>query len=300
MTRTWRGSKGPLANAVLSLRRIGWRADGPFRRTDDRQQAVILADYSPNLLCQLLRDGVQRQLERDMGGKLGFGVAEMTQEPVRALVDVARAMLRSSTLDARGKGLVRALFCGSLWTTQRARECGYDIEVKCAMCGGPRDDVAHRLRCTHPDVVAARAGVRTSKRFVADFVSAVDATGAEARAKWERGVVPHPVHWYPKPAVSHSCWGKYPGGPVLNSDAIPADFNGDFFWDGSADRCVIRDLRRAWAGCGILQPGRGRGGEGAGAGVGYAAPDGPSFRVRGPCCSPVLPGRRGHWARRLQ
>ena len=51
---------------------------------------------------------------------MGLPVAECGQ--TRALVDIARAMLRSRTLDPLGKGLVRAMFCGSLWTTQRARD----------------------------------------------------------------------------------------------------------------------------------------------------------------------------------
>ena len=140
---------------MLSFLRIGWKAVDAFRWEDDRGRSVVLTAHSPRLLRMMLKDGLQRQLERDLAVKVGLCDKD-NPGGARAMVDVARSMLRSKKVDALGKGIIRSFFCGAIWTTKRASDSGYRIEVKCALCGGGDDSVTHRLRCPHPDAVEAR------------------------------------------------------------------------------------------------------------------------------------------------
>ena len=207
LPKTWRGCRGPIAAAVLSLQRIGWRALDGFRWVDDRGQELALTGYSPRLLGMMLREGVQRQLERNLAVKAGLA-PEGNPEGVRAMVDVARSLLRSKKVDALGKGIIRSFFCGSIWTTERARENGYNIEVKCALCGCCDDSVAHRLRCMHPSAVAARAQVKVSARARRDFMDGHGEDPSVAKLKWCRGLVQHPCSWYPAPAAESGCFAE--------------------------------------------------------------------------------------------
>ena len=88
--RGWRDCQGPLAAAVLSLRRMGWQTKGPFVWIDDLGQELRLTELSPKLTQSLLYAGIQRSLERRLAAKLGAGGAEApAAEQPRAMLDLA-------------------------------------------------------------------------------------------------------------------------------------------------------------------------------------------------------------------
>jgi len=239
-------------NLYLSLRRIGWRPSqefGAFIWIDDNEMEIKLTAYSPNLLCYMMLEAYQRLIERQLGEQLGLR-DDRAQTQVRALVDVARTKIRSKRTDALGKSLVACAFCDSIWTTARARACGYDIEVVCPLCGEPEDGVAHRLfRCQHPDVVAARQECLTPKQL-----RSLPRNRAEQDSLlWTRGIAPNPCSWWPKPAEADvAIHFEYEGEKRESLDGF--DLAGDFFWDGSASREEIRDLNRAGWGVAFCRP----------------------------------------------
>ena len=75
-----------------------------------------------------------------------------------------------------------------------------------------------------------------------------------ARLQWGPGIAAHPAHRYPPPTLEVACWGRYPGQGVVPACDIRDDLRGCFFWGGSADRYIIRDLQRAGWGVVFCNP----------------------------------------------
>ena len=84
--------------------------------------------------------------------------------------------IRSSTLDARQKGIAATLFSGGLWPRDRLRAAGYDAPPECELCGdshGLADSLHHRLWvCPHSSVVAARAQANCSPAILQEALEA--------------------------------------------------------------------------------------------------------------------------------
>ena len=99
---------------------------------------------SPALVKQLLRDGVQRTLERKMAGQLW---SEARPNGRRACFDVVHRLTSPGCrkVDECGKCLIKAVAAGAYWTSQRQRDSGYDVQVQCPLCGAPEDGLIHRL-----------------------------------------------------------------------------------------------------------------------------------------------------------
>ena len=93
-----------------------------------------------------------------------------------------------------------------------------------------------------------------SDRFRRDFMKGPALGDPVARLRWDRGIVAHPVHRYPPPTTEVACWGCYRGQGTVPACDIRDDMSGSFFWDGSADRHIIRDLQRAGWGTVFCNP----------------------------------------------
>ena len=66
--RRWADSRGPLANAALSLKRIGWQVcQTPLELVDDQGATVSLLASSPALFKQVMIAAVKRQMEKGAG-----------------------------------------------------------------------------------------------------------------------------------------------------------------------------------------------------------------------------------------
>ena len=155
LASSWRSARGPLAGAVLSLRRIGWDVVDWCTWTDDRGFLILLTEHSPKFVERALKDGIQRCLERDLAGHLCL---EQGVDGARALVDITRSFLRSRCKTALQKSIAAVVFCNSLWTRARADEAGYIVDsLICPLCQLANDTLWHRLyQCTAPQVVAIR------------------------------------------------------------------------------------------------------------------------------------------------
>eukprot|EP00959_Pyramimonas_sp_CCMP1952_P227188 4750244-Pyramimonas_sp.AAC.1 len=99
------------------------------------------------MLRPQLKDAVLRQLERRIGDRHGF--------PDRVCFDIVARHLRSKKNTPLGKGTLRAVASGALWTRVRALGKGYQYPVECPLGCGCRDTLYHRIwKCP------ALAGVR--------------------------------------------------------------------------------------------------------------------------------------------
>ena len=129
----WSRSRGPVHRMLLSLHRIGWRADNFALWRDDRDFGIDLMYTSPAMLAKLLEAGVQRALER----RLASNLPEFTGE--RVCADPLRSMYRSRKTNARQKYWLSACFSGACWTGDRLRDLGYlhGGSVRCVVCQIP-------------------------------------------------------------------------------------------------------------------------------------------------------------------
>ena len=236
----WKKSQGPIGRMLLSLQRIGWEATSPFDWKDDLGNGLSLLFNTPSMMGHLLQKGVQRFHEKQLAEKLGWSSG------ARVCVDPIRRITQKSTkgigLDARGKYLVKSLFCNGCWTEDRAQASGYLTDGLCPLCQQP-DSVAHRLfRCTHAQVVQAREAVEATDVFLQ---SAIDGdVNFYTSLKWE-----HPAAWWPSMRSD-----DYPTLYDEQGNVVPwAEFDPsglDVAGDGSCTPHNIAELSRAayaWA-----------------------------------------------------
>ena len=151
--RTWRTAKGPLDVVHLELRRVGWTFTSPFAYTDGKGDEVTLTLTSPKRVEQMLRQSTQDKLICDMADSKGWHCDPGQYFELAPL----RRLARSARLDSREQGLLRAFGTNALWTPARQQQCGYEVPARCSLCGGPTDDLEHRLyRCTAAEVSKVR------------------------------------------------------------------------------------------------------------------------------------------------
>ncbi len=112
MAAAWRRIRGPIGAASLSLARIGWRFSSPFAVVDDRGTEVILTHTTPQLLKDLLVEGVRRNLERQMGRRWADKCQAYAGR--RVCTDLAVAAIRQRAKTSPfGAGAYRAAVCGA-------------------------------------------------------------------------------------------------------------------------------------------------------------------------------------------
>ena len=127
----------------LSLQRVGWDMTGPFTFVDDLGIVRHVTDSPPAMMEKLLRQSDVRQLERKLAKAFqgpGFDGDRVGVDHIRALCKPA-----SRKLDAREKGILRAVVCNATWTCSRARQAGYDVQDVCALCQKEGDTIFHRV-----------------------------------------------------------------------------------------------------------------------------------------------------------
>ncbi len=155
--RQWGKSRGPVANLLLTLHRVGWSMSGPFTLVTDRGDEVTITNYAPSLIGQLMHDATMRTLERQIGASLAKNGAEVFNER-RACLDHVRSRLKSDRkMSPLEKAAYRSVLCDAVMTRRRAVEKGYLVEDVCPLCGARGDSVFHRVwECCNAQVVDAR------------------------------------------------------------------------------------------------------------------------------------------------
>jgi len=239
--RTWNHSRGALDAAVLSAQRIGWKFTSYDTVRTDLGATIRLIETTPKLLNVMLKDAVQRKWQRTMASKLeknGFNAKRVCPDPIRTVL--ASAWSRRSPLQAF---TALKAFCGGIWTADRARELGYKItdeDAVCPLCKAAPDTLEHRvLHCS------ARADVRSKHK---EAFKVMNACCRSDPLLCFRGIFPHPAEGVELP---HANGGieiqRFDG--VDHVDGVPQGLGGDWaFWDGSASRHPVQELRRAaWA-----------------------------------------------------
>ena len=110
--KKWSESRGPLSACALSLERIGWKADGPFKLITEDWRELLLTEHSPAAVRAELQQAAKRQLERALANKVGLAKSEGK----RAYVDHVVRLLKPSCkcLDPLEKGVLRSIVCGAV------------------------------------------------------------------------------------------------------------------------------------------------------------------------------------------
>ncbi len=192
--RQWGRSRGPVANLLLTLHRVGWSMSGPFTMVTDRGDEVTLTSYAPSLVGQLLHDATMRTLERQIGESLSRKGAE-TFNGRRACLDHVRSRLKGDRkMSPLEKAAYRSVLCDAVMTRGRAAANGYLVEDVCPLCGARGDSVFHRVwECCNAQVVDARC--RAAPRWLRE--EAVRRGGSDPL--YTKGLFPNPADHWPRP-----------------------------------------------------------------------------------------------------
>ncbi len=292
--RKWGTSRGPMANALLTLHRIGWQMSDPYTLVNDFGEQICITTHSPSLLAQMMHEATLRVLERQVGELLyKDGCAEF--EGRRACFDQVRARLQSDRhMTAKDKAVYKSVLCNALMTANRAAGMGYIVDDVCDKCGMRGDTVHHRVwKCQHEEVVAARN--RVAPRWLQEEAC----RRGQSDALYTKGLFPNPSDVWPRPcaearlhlyvsadgyqlrdgdhdADAYEALAKKveewrPDDDELSADFIAsavhdaeegAKFNGKariqlggrVYVDGSGTQMVFRELRRAAAGLVVRKP----------------------------------------------
>eukprot|EP00959_Pyramimonas_sp_CCMP1952_P285927 5978697-Pyramimonas_sp.AAC.1 len=157
------------------------------------------------LFCAVLRS-----LERDASSKANMVFP-------RLCYDVPRAKIRSKRSTPLGRGCVKSLVCGAIWTPSCAKDCGYQVlSTKCTLCQECDDSELHRLwECS------SCQDQRLEIAEQSDINQALAAEGPVEQLLYSRGLFEHPGDKHPRPANAGASDMKW-----ADDDRMDADFQG--------------------------------------------------------------------------
>ncbi len=261
----WESIRGPVGAAALTLARVGWRFDGPFKIHDGAGTEVVLTKSSPAMIRGIMRDATRRLYERRAAARLAKAHPEFNGR--RACLDLAiRAAASRRRLAPRQAGAFRALACGALMTQDRARKLGYSSDGMCPLCGAEKDTPNHRVYGCSKTEDAVRKAV--PRWFWLESQRA-----AVLGPFWTTAIVPHPADVAPPPhdllhmqvdvdrhleeedddarkaARDNGCGG--PDGEDPRDPHQRAQMGGWCYFDGSCRPSPYRDMSRA--GCSAIE-----------------------------------------------
>jgi len=246
--KDWGGCRGATDAAILSLKRFGWSMSNHMTFVSDLGVAVPIRETSPKLLAKMLQEGVQRSWER----KLAKSMASEGWVGERVSADAIRKVLNSAWAKRNPRGARGALklFCGAVWTQERAVKSGYVVEDQlCPLCRKAPDTIQHRI-CECHEAEETRSKHKWAFKQIRALM-------AKDPCKAFRGVWEHPAKFTSLPAKEGNTvtvWG----------DTIPEEERKDeelgghlLFTDGSASRHPVAELRRAsWCAAFFNQEGK--------------------------------------------
>ena len=134
----WQQVRGPIGAAILSAKRLGWNIEHPTRWYTDQGETLELTKASPKLLSWHALQTWNRIISKRVAGKLsedGYSTDKTID------FSHVRHTLRSNTSDQ----LTPHENCGAIWTMDRLRGAGYQVDLECHMCKAAPDSVFHRL-----------------------------------------------------------------------------------------------------------------------------------------------------------
>ena len=135
------------------------------------------------------------------------------------------------------------VFCDAIWTNDRAAAAGYDCEgALCQLCLKEVDTYEHRVcHCAHPDAMGVREHFKTTFMAINKFFHSDPLF-------YGRGIIQHPAEALPKPPTAGGDVTRWNPATANVDRTIDNMSGGKCFWDGSASRHPVAELRRAgWA-----------------------------------------------------
>ena len=232
--RGWGDVVGPIGALWLTLPRFGWAMTEAFRWKDEAGVVHAFTEVSPAAIKRMLAQAWRRKLEVEAASKFP-GVERLWAGHAAKLLRPKRG------LTAVQKGCLESFLCRSLWTKQRAIQCGYIVDDgDCALCGAAADTVRHRL------LECPALGIERAKLLSARDAQLLDAL-PDSHPVWS-GFVAHPALGQPRPlcglpGAGVKFWCKDPTCSILDA------FKGELFTDGSLVRALdVPELARSgWA-----------------------------------------------------
>ncbi len=243
--RVWNAAKGPISAMHLSLHRIGWKMHAPFEVVNDLGDTLILTKVAPKLLEHLLKEAVDRTLQREVGLALAADDHEFVGRRAAA-VHVAAQLKTDKRLSPLDRAAYMSVACGALMTQDRAQRAGYIVPNICSKCGHGPDTAFHRVwKCQAADVVEARNSV--APQWLQR--EAATAQGASTSVFWVSGFIPHPGDVWPRPDEGNDAQWEWTGAsePAATdrSEGGKPQLHGKMYIDGSCTKHVYAELQRA-------------------------------------------------------
>ena len=139
----WREARGPLGAAWLELKRIGWGW---------RSARVLVKECGTELnLLECSAAAVAKQLRgafvRDHAQKLAAREWPQAEAGARVAFEPIVRALATKRWDRMGKGIVRGVACGAIWTRCRLGQSGHTVvDTTCQECGVGFDDIHHEAK----------------------------------------------------------------------------------------------------------------------------------------------------------
>ena len=258
--RRWGQVCGPLGAAYLSLLRVGWSWPAPLTFADRSGREYLLTKVAPSMLQKHLMDAIRQCQE----SSLARGLArddEVGRVSMAAVRRVLGAEIFPSPSDARGAATLRAVAASAVWTNCRLAEAGYDVDVRCALCGQAPDTLHHRWwECTASQQEREEIATPQTRQR-----ARVAGPGA---LLFERAVLPHPSETWrgPSETPQAALQSKAPDGQWIDiaTDAGEAmgcyaamQGPGELFVDGSCTTHPVPECcRAAWAVVRVLPDGK--------------------------------------------
>ena len=141
----WQQVRGPIGAAILSAKRLGWNVEHLTRWYKDQGETLELTKASPKLISWYALQTWNRIISKRVAGKLsedGYSTDKTID------FSHVRHTLRSNAPDQltpHEKNSFRNVTCGAIWTMDRLRGAGYQVELECPMCKTALDSIFHRL-----------------------------------------------------------------------------------------------------------------------------------------------------------
>eukprot|EP00959_Pyramimonas_sp_CCMP1952_P043786 915064-Pyramimonas_sp.AAC.1 len=144
-TKTWQSVKGPAGAVLMTLRRMGWRAESWKVWFTERGSRVDLDDIGVGTLRKLVNVSTKRRLLAGVPGSRGMEglVGPPILEP--ALKEISDLRKKG---DFKGAGLLRTWLAGGFFNQVRLHDVQATESPLCAICGVEEGTDLHRcFRC---------------------------------------------------------------------------------------------------------------------------------------------------------
>ena len=127
--------RGPASAAVASMKRIGWEPLTLITWKTCEGGVINIDDMCPRTVQELaMRDTETWLWNASTSAKITGIEGRPFLEPIKALLNTKES--EEGSMSRAAKGMLRCLVAHGIWSPERLKAAGYDIEGVCPHCGG--------------------------------------------------------------------------------------------------------------------------------------------------------------------